>query len=70
MTLNSSKVNGPTRRRDGQIGRLRPFKARLVTKGFNKKEGIDYDKIKKKKKKKLSIAMHKSIRDLLSIITH
>jgi hypothetical protein len=50
MTLNSSKVNGPTRRRDGQIGRLRPFKARLVTKGFNKKEGIDYDKKKKKKK--------------------
>jgi hypothetical protein len=53
MTLNSSKVNGPTRRRDGQIGRLRPFKARLVTKGFNKKEGIDYDKKKKKKKKKI-----------------
>jgi len=43
MTLNSSKVNGPTRRRDGQIGRLRPFKARLVTKGIM---------IKKKKKKK------------------
>ena len=52
------------KRKGGIDGKVETFKAWLVTKGYNHKEGFDYEESFS------PVAMIKSIRILLSIVAH
>ena len=56
-------ANGSTRGNETNLVRYRPFKSRLVTKGYTLREGVDYEETFS------PVAMLKSIRILLSITT-
>ena len=54
-------ANGSTRKKIGADGEVKTYRARLVAKGYTKKEGIDYEETFS------PVAMLKSIRILPSI---